>query len=316
MDLEAYAQYIAQARKVVYIDGVPWHDENRRVLTPLAPPNVRRPVSRDAVRKAMREIGALLANWTDAWDTAPCAYWYVACDDKNYDLDKLTSDCRANVRKCAKNLEVRRLENEEAQQQAYSVYAAATKSYGAGFAPASEEAFIRGYARQNQYVGTENWGALLNGKLIAYTCCLLVGNTVYISASKSDPEHLKLKPNNGVQFALTQEYLVKRGFSVVISGGRCLSHDTNIQDFNLRMGFRRIYCPMRVELGTRAKIAMATQAHRWGSSVGLGKFAPGALEKLKATARLVQIARQCETPGSYDPDAQDAASPKADVHDE
>lgn len=310
MNLEAYTKFTSASCEIVWIDGKPWqvHD---RLLTPLTPPNTRKPVNREFVRKAMRQTGAILAQWTDAWDTVPCSWWYIACDDKEYDLTKLASDARANVRKCLKTVEVRKLEIDEFIQKGYSVYAAAVQSYGPDYRPASQEEFEQGAMRQGLYPGRETWGALLSDKLIAFASCIVVGDVTYVSASKSDPEYHKFRPNNGVQYTLTREYLLQRGLSVVIRGSRSILHETKVQDFALRMGYRRIFTPVHVELSPFAALAIAMKVHQWGRFVGLKKLAPGMLRKYEAVASLVRIAKECDMPGLYGPHGSQDSTPKA-----
>lgn len=305
MTLDEYAKHMAKSYPVVWIDGVPWRT-SRRMLEPLAAPHTMKPVDRAKVRRAMRETGALLARWNDAWDTTPGEWWWICADDPNYDVEKFPSSRgRRGVRVGLRRCEVRPVELAWLAEHGYETYLAAFARYSSWVKPNSREAFAAGMMEYNEW-GCEGWACFVDGALAAWANCIVVGDAVYLSTVKSDPKYLNARPNNVMCYVLTREYLGPRHMAYVTDGLRVLLHETAFQDFLEEMGYRRIYCPLRVELSPLAALAVGSGLARWGRYVGLGKWAPASLSQLQAAASLVRIARACRTPAQAQPDAAQA----------
>ena len=303
MTLDEYAKHMAKTYPVVWIDGVPWRT-TRRMLEPLAAPHTMKPVDRTKVRQAIRETGALLARWNDAWDTAPGEWWWLCADDPNYDVEKFPSsrgrrDVRAGLRRC----EVQQVDIHWMANRGYEPYAAAMNRYGSQ--PKSRESFAAGIMEMDM-AGSEWWACLVDGEPASWAHLIVVENTAYLSGSKSDPKHYKARPNNAMCYVLTKKYLCNRGIKYITDGVRVLLHETQFQDFLEDMGYRRIYCPLRVELSPLAALAIGSGLGRWGRYVGLGKLAPARLAQLQAAMRLVQVARACRAPAQAQPAAAQA----------
>ena len=291
--LARYARHVAKSSKVLWVDGTPWTLKDR-VLRPLTMPHRMKPVDRAKLRAALKETGALLAQWTEGWDTAPCDWWYVCCDQPDYDVGTLRRTVRYAIRKGLQECDVRRVDPNWFAENGFPVYRAAFRRYGA--APLlTREGFAEEFRRHAEYPGRETWGAFIQGQLVAWATCILIEDAVAIASSKSDPAYFKSKPNNAVQYALTRHYLQERRLRYVLSGARVLAHDTNIQEFNEKMGFRKVYCPLRLELSSLAAVAAALHPPAWARRLGLRKLLPIPMERLDALATVVQISRSCRS---------------------
>ena len=127
--LAEYAKHVAKRAEVLWVDDVPWVLRDR-ILRPLSPPHRLKPISRRSIRAAMKQAGAVLAQWTEGWDTPACDWWYVCCDQKDYDLGTLKKDPRYEVRKGLEQCEVRPVDPSWFAENGYRVYAAAFRRYG------------------------------------------------------------------------------------------------------------------------------------------------------------------------------------------
>ena len=283
ISLENYVAHVARCSRVVWIDGEPWEASGRQ-LKPLTNPHTRKPVDRVKVREAMRQTGCRLARWTDSWDTEPCPWWWVACDDKEYDVSKLPRGGREAVRKGLRQCEVRRIEPAFFAQHGHLVYLSAAKDYGRGFSCLSADQFAAEVMRNAGYEGRETWGVFHGEKLIGYASCIVVEDVAYVSASKSIPEYHKLKPNNACQYTVMFHYLRERGLLYVASGTRPIHHEVGIQDFRESMGSRKVYCPLRLELSRMVAWTVRLGVHNWGKLLGLHKVWPSVVQSLRATA--------------------------------
>lgn len=293
MTLDEYAQHVARFSTVVSIDGDPWRMGNR-VLGPMAMPHRVPPVDRAKVRRAMRETGALVARWHDAWDTEPCDYWFLCCDDPEYDIDKIPSkNARRDVRAGLRHCDVRRVEPVWIAEHGYQVYAAAYERGGQETVPVSEREYVSGTKTMAELDGFEVWAAFIGGRLVSHAQCIVMDDAVDVWSVKTDPVYLKSCPNNALFYELTHDYLQERGLLYVMAGGRAIHHPGKIERFRERMGWRRTYCPLRLQLAPVTAVVVASRAHWWARCLGLGRLSPRTMANLKAVASLAKIAKAC-----------------------
>jgi hypothetical protein len=290
--LKEYARCTSRSRPVIWIGDQPW-GLSGKVLRPLALPHAVTEVNRKAIRKAMMHTGALLALWTDRWDTSPCAWWYVCCDRKDYNLASLPKGKRRHIRRALENCDVRRVNGQWFALHGYAVYAAAFQRYG--IKPIlSEESFIAEFLREAEYSGRETWAAFIGDRMIAYVSCLIIDDAVTQSSGKSDPEFLDVRPNDLLIYALTHHYLHERGYRYVTGGARTLAHDTHVQDFLEELGYRKVYCPLRAEFSAIAAFAANLWVHTWAQRLPLGKRLRTSLNYLEALTAAMRISRSCQ----------------------
>jgi hypothetical protein len=291
--LASYMVYLERRGWLVRVGDVPWMLADRR-LTPAVPPHRMGPVDRTEVRRALRQSGAIAALWNDAWDTSPGPWWWVCCDDRQYDLERIRSGSR---RKCVKRglrqCSSRMIGVDELGEIGYDVYAAAFDRYAPGAKPLSREAYVADVRRNAEYGGRETWGAFVGGRLAAYATCIVVDDVVYVSASKSNPAMFKCNPNEALRFEMTRHYLRDRRMTYVISGMRVLQHESNIQEFLESMGYRKIYCPLRLEMRAGVSAALRLGVVRWARMAGMGRWYPGLLKRIEALDMAYSIARIC-----------------------
>lgn len=292
--LKDYAEHIGRTRRIVWIDGVPWCATSG-VLEPVAPPHLLRPVAIHDVRQGMKQTGAWVARWNDAWDTAPCDWWWVCCDDPEYDVEKFGSRGRRDVRAGLRRCEVRRLDPHWFVEHGYAVLAAASIRYGTEVGLTKEQ-FAANVMESAQYHGRETWGAMVDGKLAAFASCIVCEDVVFLSWAKSDPSYHASCPNNVLAYILTRHYLRDRRLRYVTDGSRAALHATQYQDFLQKMGYRRIYCPLHLALHPLLSSALRFRVQK---SVGalLARVVPSVMEKLRAMEQLAQIARACQVGG-------------------
>ena len=248
------------------------------------------PVNRDCVRKALAQTGATYAEWSEGWDTSPCEWWYLCCDDGEYDTSSLRSDPR-KVRRGLARCEVNRIDPGWFAQNGYAVYHEAFNRYGIR-PPLSEEGFVQEFTKHARYPGRETWGAFVDGRLVAWVSCLVIGDAVQTSSSKSDPTFFKALPNEALIYVLTRHYLRERNLKYVCAGRRVLMHNTGVQEFQEKLGYRKVYARLRVELSWKASFISALHPQLWAHHLIPGRFSE-VRDGLSAFASLVEISRSC-----------------------
>lgn len=81
--------------------------------------------------------------------------------------------------------------------------------------------------------------------MAGYCQCIVEGSNVATSIIKYDPNYLKYYSSYALMDAILSYYVRERNM-MVSNGTRAIAHDTNIQDYLLKFGFRREYCRLNV----------------------------------------------------------------------
>lgn len=292
ISLSDYAAHVARRWPVAWTDDIPWVKDGWS-LRPLAMPHRTVRVEVKQVRAAMRKVGAWVAIWNDVWDVAETEWWWVCATDPDYDIDSLPKKSRQKVRAGLRRCEVRRVEPCWLADHGYDTYRSAFSRYEDAAGPASRETFAQQVNADAEYQGREIWGAFKDGSLVAFASCILVEDAVAIARLKSDPDSLSSYPNNALIFSLTHHYLAERGFNYVTGGHRAISHDTDIGQFLERMGFRRVFCPLRLQIHPAFRLLIHSPLVRL---IGTGLFAklmPRVPRLVRGFQELEGIARTC-----------------------
>ena len=176
---------------------------------------------------------------------------------------------------------------------AIPVYAAAVAEYpNEGWCHSADQ-FYDEVIQCARYPGRETWGAFVGDKFVAYVSCIVMDGAVGLSWSKSDPAELHHKPNNALTYALTRHYLVERKLKYVTAGARVVQHPTHIQEFRQAMGYRRLYCSLKVQMHPLLTAGVCLRLDRLGGWSVLRKVAPKLAMNLSGTGLLARIAKSC-----------------------
>ena len=186
----------------------------------------------------------------------------------------------------------------------YAVYVAAFRHYGTP-PPLSEDRFVHEFTVHAGYPGRETWGAFVAGTLVAWESCLVIGDASLSSSSKSDPAYHKYLPNNALVYEVTRHYLLERGMRYHSGGTRTLLHQTNRHAFRERMGYRKVYCYLRLEQGWKGSLITGLRPQMWPQIPLPGRL-DSAVEQMRAYASMAEIARTSPAPQS--PPPRDGAS--------
>ena len=290
MKLQEYAEYLAKRSPVVWIEGVPWN-VYRSILQPLTPPHQPIKIDRAQLRDALRRTKARLARWGEGWDTPPCGWWHVCCDDREYDLAKLSGNRRRSIKKALRSVEVRMVDRPWFNENGYEVFAASFEHYEPGAVKMTREQFAQAGRNAAECPGYEIWGAFIEGKMVAYLTCLVLEDMVHGIILKWMHEYRSANPNDALFYTLTRHYLVERGVRYVTTGRRVVHHETNVQEYALTFGYRRVYCHLHLEMSALAALVLRSGVATWGKYVGLWNLAPHTMRNIQAVKSLVDIAR-------------------------
>ncbi len=280
-------------KNVFWSDDVPWPMENR-LLRPLALPHTIQNIHHNYVKDLISKSGALIAYWSDKWDMDESYWWWTSCDDKEYSIEKISDKRgRRDVRKGLRECIVRRMNQEDFVDLSYRIYSDSYYAYKYhDLRNFSKDQYREYIFNKGEYGGYELWGAFVDDKMAAYASVVVMDGAVLLESAKSDPSLQKHCPNNALFYRMTEHYLRERGKLYITNGPRTLLHPTNINDLLIRMGYRKIYCRLNIELSLTAKLILLTGVRKWFKFLEVirDKF-PGPLAKLQSFLALVEISR-------------------------
>ncbi|MEK7400337.1 MAG: hypothetical protein AAB116_25610, partial [Candidatus Poribacteria bacterium] len=132
----------------------------------------------------------------------------------------------------------------------------------------------------------ENWGVFVEDRLVGYVVCIVEGEGVNTSVIRYDPDYLKYYPAYAVMDTLLTHYVAERKLPMS-NGTRAVSHDTNMQDFLLKFGYRRQYCRLNVMYQPYLKLAISCL-------YPFRKFVPNKVHRIKALLFQEELKRECQ----------------------
>ncbi|MCE5253307.1 MAG: GNAT family N-acetyltransferase [Actinomycetia bacterium] len=283
-----YKEHAKYLSHVFWIDGFPWVDYNR-VLMPLPMPHISVDTDRAGLRKVLKQSGCLLAVWTTEWDTSQVTEWWWTCYDRQpVSVDNISDRRgRRSVRKGLRCCTVRRVHPEEYAESGFPIYCAACEQYGVS-APTLEE-FREGAKRSAAYRGSEFWGAYYDEIMVAYATCVVQDDAVSLGSTKSLPDYDKYQSNAALFYSICEHYS-QRGLRYITNGSRTLWHPTQINDYLQRLGFRKVYCRLNLEMSPPLAAVHKTQLLHLAGALHLEKVIGRPWHKLMGLAKLVDIA--------------------------
>jgi hypothetical protein len=284
----SFREYAKHVSDVVWLGGIPWYLYGR-VLMPLCMPHVPVEVDRVELRRAIVRHKALLACWTTEWDAFDASeWWWTVCDHSGYDVENISSsNGRASIRQGLRHCTARCVQAAEFPRLAYPIYRAAVERYGDR--PPTEQQFAEGISRMAAYSGTEFWGAFRGDTMAAYATCRILDGAVELISAKSDSGLHRYEPNSALFYTMCKHYL-ELNLRYVSNGSRTLWHPTDINTFLQKLGFRRVYCRVEVELSVSARIVDAAKLASWGPHVGLKRLLGVKWAQLEGFDQLMRIA--------------------------
>ena len=171
----------------------------------------------------------------------PTQFWYVECDQ--YDFDGLPTKLKTKIRRAHKDCVIRPLDAAWLAANGYECYAAAFSRYKNGAADSRqmfEEKCLSCVGGPFQF-----WGAFIGDVLAGFVKAIAGTDYVSLSLFKIHPGFPSSRPAYALMDAVLRE-CVSDAKKPVNNGFRSLSHETNMQDFVLQFGFRKVHCDLKI----------------------------------------------------------------------
>lgn len=275
--------------------GIAWRAYHRSLIpAALKPTPVDLSVS--SARELLRESRASLVRWHTRTFEEPSSYWFVVCE--NYAFNALGRKIRNQIRKANRECSIRRLDAEWAATNSYDCYAAAFGRYRNG-RPTSRMEYE---STQRSCVGGpfEYWGAFVGNHLAGLAKCVVTSDYVAVVAFKFDPAYGRSLPSYALIDALLETY-VRQDKKALGNGFLSLHHETQMQDFLLKFGFRRVYCDLQIAY--RPALRLAVNVCFPFRRLLARLASPGLVAPVQSLLRQEEVRRSCLAVGGRQPHA-------------
>lgn len=231
---------------------------SRRLLTYTGPP-LKETLEIQAVKRFANKKDAWGAMWNYDHDYSEEGPWYrCVCDTADYDMDKIKSkNARHNLRRSLKRCTVRQVDYQQLAENGYDVYVKAASRYK-NFKIESNEQFRKKMHSHSTVPGSEAFGVFVDDKLVAYVTLFICEQSVRGDTAHFDPEYSRAYPMYALYYTITHHYLKERGYKEFDRGSRPLMHETNIDDFLLRLGYRKAYCRLGIYLAWPVRAVLSS----------------------------------------------------------
>lgn len=281
MDKYQYARALESVRRIVWIQGEPW-ELGSGLLRPIGRPDDPLHNTPEDILRAVKRSHSYGALWSEGWNTEPTGWWYVVADDPAYDLGQFDKKVRYYVKRGLNSCRIERLDISWLAENGYALRVADAGKTGRP--PEPEDRYRQSLRERCSLQDYQAWGAFVDERLVACATVIIIDDTVQVLTAFSDPAFYKEYPNNGLYYLMTRDYLVERRFRYISFGSRVLHHETNVQHFLTKLGYRRVYSRfqlvLRPELNLAMKLGIGAVA-RWGRRVGVLKSIGGRIEALE-----------------------------------
>jgi hypothetical protein len=251
-----------------------WGMRNSGRLLVYIGPHLADDLDRGEVQALLRRCRAYAALWSYDWDCGEDGPWYsVICDKPDYDLGTIRSgNTRRKIRRCLKCCEMRRVDPAWMAENGFEVHAKAVTRYKNGELPSRAD-FSTSMRSLVGRPDVEILGVFAGRTIVAYGVAVTVGESVRVGYTQFDPEHSSVMPMYGLFYTIARYYLQK-GYRFVDNGSRPLMHETSVDEFLERMGWRKAFCRLGLEMLPTFRTALygLRRARRWSGPLWSSKY--------------------------------------------
>jgi hypothetical protein len=170
-------------------------------------------------------------------ESHPPNAWLYVCEDKSYQLEKLGTQARRNVRRALRRFRIERLEPESLREKGEHAYCETRARVG--LADGTPQAFQRLCQSIPRNPANRILGAWAGEDLAAFLLATCVEDWISFSAYAAN-EHLNSCPNEGLIYHLLQQFLAQGDGRVVSYGLSSIQEADNIMTldyFKKKVGF-------------------------------------------------------------------------------
>lgn len=238
--ISKYTQWLRETNSTLYnVKNTYWRKYNGALVPADAMP-VYTHIDIQQAKQLLKQSNAYFLRYSSNPVQTETAWWYIVCTE--YTKANLSGSTRSKVNRGQKRCDVKKLEAKWFQKNGYACYHAAHQRY-ANMIPMSEKDFKK--IIQTKINGPfEWWGVFVNDTLVGYCECIIEEKEVATNIIKFNPQYFKQYTSYALFDKLLDHYTSK-GIQVS-NGNKSIAHDTNMQQFLIKLGFEKHYCTLNI----------------------------------------------------------------------
>jgi len=228
--------------------------------------------------------------------------YQIVCDDRDYDLDRLSANVRSKVRRGLRRCAIAPLPFADIAAQGLAADRDTLARQGRAVRLAGP-AWARYWDAAAAAPTMEGWGASVGGQLAAFLVSVRFDDCVEFLLARSRTDLLDAYPNNALVFEVARLMLRERGVRQITFGLESLEAVDALDEFKFGMGFRSAPLRQRVVFHPLVRRLLAQPAARRA----LTRFADGRGPRGGFWQKAVGLLRFAEEGGDLQPSAWEAA---------
>ncbi len=233
---------------------IKWYKYQNAYLLNQLPAADNSEIDKVAVRKLIICNNALFARWTSHFDCGYETNWWYCIKDKWEDISILNAKQRYRIKKGLNNVDIHVIVGgfkREDDQLASNIFECAVEcfaDYPEEYRPIlQKETFTKWLLSLGKLVDIWVCSDKEIGDVCGYGYCTRQENMVHLSQIKIPTRWLKNEVNAALAYKICEYYLKECGYKYICDGERNIRHQTNYQDFLVRvLNFRYAYCKLNI----------------------------------------------------------------------
>lgn len=178
------------------------------------------------------------------------------CNDKEYDISKLSRNNRSKVRRGLKRMEVRRTTAREIAENGYlCYYDTCTRN---SFAPISKHEFQAKWQKDTESPSKELWAAFVGNDIAAIGVVWVCGKWAELMSTKSANEYLRDYSNHALFYTILHNLMHREGIESVsygLSSVQPNSKKDSLHNFKLSVNLEAIPVVRKIRINPLLRVA-------------------------------------------------------------
>lgn len=210
-------------------------------------------LSHSAAITLLNESGAMFIRYSSDPCDEPTQWWHILCD--KFDPARISSKLRNSIKRGMRRCHVEQIDAQWLAAHGYACYVAAYERYKN--VTASDKSIFRDIIMATLDGPFEYWGVFVDDSLAGYCQCIIEENEVSTNVIKYDPAFLRDYSSYALINSMLTHYVQNQNM-ILSNGTRSIAHDTKMQDFLIKFGFRKQFCRLNVVYRPILKVIIKT----------------------------------------------------------
>lgn len=217
------------------------HRGNRLVLSYIGPEN-KDALNKKNLRSLLWRKHVIAIMWNYDYDYTNSGEWYrCICDDIEYDETKISSgNVKHNLRRSLKRCIFKEVTFDWLAENGYETYINASKRYN-DFRIKKKKRYKKDILKLKKNNNRIAYGVFVDEALAAYATLIIINDKVFGENAYFDPQYSNAYPMYSLYYMIAKECF-RKGYKEFDRGTKPLLHETNIDEFLIRLGYRISYC--------------------------------------------------------------------------